>query len=603
MALASGAIFAGYTVARRLGSGATAEVYLVQDSRSSRWVALKILSLALSADSEFRRRFHRETPIATNLYHPNILEVHDRGEFEGQLWIAMDYANGTNAKKLMADRFPAVAPVGEVLAIVTAMAGALDYAHQHGLLHRDVKPANILLPSPGEGEQRILLADFGIARQLGGPTGANATNVPAGTVPYAAPEQLMGADIDGRADQYALAATAFHLLTGAPPVEHSDLVAAVEQLLNNAPPRLSDQRPELARLDGVFARALAKNPADRFGSCREFADAVNEQAGVSNGDRSPEAVFAVDYPAYAGPGIQDTEFAADSSDAEKPEPRGMRLQSAAAALARRLDNLSAPSTMATKVPAPGDAKASAAAPRRRTARLILLGTAAMVLLVGLLAVGIVIGHKTEPTSTRTASPTTRPSAAAPAPTARTPAAAPVPLDGTYRIEVRRAKQTFDYIPDPQPPNVNTWWAFRSSCTPTACTAAGTQLDDNDHTRPKSPGSGPPLVMLFGDGRWRSRPETVQFPCVGPNGIAQTQTTTQVLSLRPQPEGGLVGEMDVTVQTNECGQRSSVVRIPAVASRSGEVPPAVTVPDPATVTTPTTPTATAPTTTASSGPGR
>jgi serine/threonine protein kinase, bacterial len=596
MALASGATFAGYTVARRLGSGETGEVYLVQDLRSSRWVALKILSPALSADGEFRRRFHLETPIATNLYHPNILEVHDRGEFEGQLWIAMDYVDGPNAAQLMADRFPAVAPAGEVLAIVTAMAGALDYAHQRGLLHRDLKPANILLTSPGEGEQRILLADFGIARQLGEPTGANATHVPVGTVAYAAPEQLMGADIDGRADQYALAATAFHLLTGAPLVEHSDPVAAVKQLLNNAPPRLSDQRPELARLDGVFARALAKNPADRFGSCREFADAVNEQAGVSIGDRSPEAVFVVDYPAYAWRETDDTELAPDSLPDAQPERRGTRLRSAAAALARRLDK----SSTATKVPATGDAEPSAAAPRRRRLRLILLSTAAVVLLVGLFAVGIVIGRKTETTSTQAGSPAkTSSSAAAAAPTASTPAAAPTPLDGTYRIEVQRAKQTFDHTPDPQPPNVSTWWAFRSLCTPTACTAAGTQLDDNDHTHPKSPRGGAPLVMLFGDGQWQSRPETVQFPCVGPNGIAQTQTTTQVLSLRPQPQGDLSGEMDVTVQTNECGQRSSVVRIPALASRSGDVPPAVTVPDPATVTD----TPTLPTTPASSSPHR
>ena len=298
MALASGATFAGYIVARRLGSGATGAVYLVQDHRSARWEALKVLSPAMSTDSEFRRRFHAETPIARNLYHPNIVQVHERGEFEGQLYIAMEYVEGTNAAQLMADRFPAVAPAGEVLAIVTAIAGALDYAHERGLLHRDVKPTNILLTGRGEGEQRILLADFGIAPPLGEPLGAAGGNAPAGTVAYAAPEQLTGAEVDGRADQYALAATAFHLLTGAAPVEDSDPVAAVDQVLNNAPPKLSDQRPELARLDGVFSRALAKRPADRFGSCREFAEAASEQAGVSIGDRSPEAVLVAEYPAY-----------------------------------------------------------------------------------------------------------------------------------------------------------------------------------------------------------------------------------------------------------------------------------------------------------------
>jgi serine/threonine protein kinase, bacterial len=592
VALASGAAFAGYTVARRLGSGVTGEVYLVQDPRSARWDALKVLSPAMSADDEFRRRFQQETYIAANLYHPHILEVHDRGEFEGQLWVAMDYVNATSAAQLMTDRFPAVSPAGEVLAIVSAVAGALDHAHQRGLLHRDVKPANILLTHPGDGEQRILLADFGIARRLSDPVGTGGANIPAGTVAYAAPEVLMGADTDGAADQYALAATAFHLLTGAPPVEHSDPGAAVSQLLNNALPRLSDQRPELERLDGVFSRALAKRPADRFASCREFADAVNEQAGISIGDRSPEAVLTVDYPAYAWleiDGGDGTESALEAAPrAASPERRRTVLRSAAGALARRLDDFSTPSTTATKVPATA-AEPPAAAPGRRRVRMILLTTAAAVLLVGLLALGIVIGRKTEPASPQAAGPAPSPSAAAAVPP--TSAAAPVPMDGAYRLEVQREKQTFNYIADPQPPNVSTWWAFRSSCTPTACTAAATQLDDDEHTQAMSAGGGH-LVLQYGEGKWKSEPETTQFPCVGRNGIAQTQTTTLVLSLRPQPQGDFAGEETVTVKTNECGERASVIRIPAVASRSGDVPPAVTVPDPATVTnTPTPPTTT------------
>jgi serine/threonine protein kinase, bacterial len=187
MALASGANFAGYTVARRLGSGVTGEVYLAQDPRAARWVALKVLSLAMSMDSDFRQRFLLETTTAANLCHPHIVEVHARGEFEGQLWVAMDYVEGNNAAQLMADGFPAISPTGEVLAIVTAVAGALDHAHERGMLHRDVKPANILL-TRGQGEQRILLADFGIARRLGDPIETAGSNLPAGTVGYAAPE-------------------------------------------------------------------------------------------------------------------------------------------------------------------------------------------------------------------------------------------------------------------------------------------------------------------------------------------------------------------------------------------------------------------------------
>src|SRR5262249_17394994 len=161
-----------------------------------------------------------------------------------------------------------------------------DYAHQRRLLHRDVKPANILLTSPGEGEQRILLADFGIARRLGDPIGRAGSNPPIGTVAYAAPEQLMGADVAGRAAQYALAAPAFHRRTGGSGVLNSHPGGAASQILGHPRQTISDQRPELARLDGVFSKALAKDPADRFENCEEFADALNEQGGVSIGDRS-----------------------------------------------------------------------------------------------------------------------------------------------------------------------------------------------------------------------------------------------------------------------------------------------------------------------------
>ncbi len=559
MALASGATFAGYTVARRLGSGVTGEVYLALDPRAERWVALKILSPALSTDSDFRQRFLSETATTANLDHPHIVEVHARGEYEGQLWVAMDYVEGSNAARRMAERFPAVSPAGEVLAIVSAVASALDHAHQRGLLHRDVKPANILLTGlstglltgRGEGEQRILLADFGVARRFGKPTGVNAANVPAGSVAYSAPEQLMGADdIDGRADQYALAATAFHSLTGTPPVEHTDPVAAVDHLLNSPPPRLSDQRPELASLDAVFSKALARKPDDRFENCQEFAAAAIEQAGVSIGERSREAalvVEALDYPAYAWPESVEGTDTGSAADVR--------------------------STAARRAVAPR---------KRRRPRKIVLGAVTGLLVAGLLLMlGFVIGRKTNATAMQAARVTTSAPAAADAPTAGSRVAAPVPLEGTYRLDVQRTKQTFNYTPDPQEPDVNTWWAFRSACTPSSCTAAGVQLDDNDHTQAKSTG-GEPVVLDFRDGRWLSRPEETPFPCIGRNGVAGMHDTTQVLSLRSQPQGGFVGEMTVAVQSNECAQKGGVLRAPALATRSGDVPTGVTVPDPATI---------------------
>ncbi|MGA8547341.1 MAG: serine/threonine-protein kinase, partial [Mycobacterium sp.] len=297
MPLTSGATFAGYSVLRLLGCGETGDVYLAQHPRLPQWTALKVLSATLTEDREFHDRFMRETPLVTTLYHPHILDVEYRGETDGQLWITMAYVNGTTAAQLIANRFPTGMPAGEVLATVTALADALDYAHSRGMLHRNVKPTNILFSSPAEGEQQTLLADFGIARQLGDPNGASPPDLTAEAVAYAAPEQLMGADIDGRADQYALAATAFHLLTGAPPFQQSNPVAVISQHLTAAPPSLRDRRPDLVRLDDIFATALAKSPHDRFHTCRAFADALSYSAGAWTGDRSPEAYLTVvDYP-------------------------------------------------------------------------------------------------------------------------------------------------------------------------------------------------------------------------------------------------------------------------------------------------------------------
>jgi serine/threonine-protein kinase len=195
------------------------------------------------------------------------------------LWIATAYVDGTDAAQLMHDLYPAGMPVAEASAVVTAIASALDYAHDEGLLHRDVKPANILLSQPNrDGQRHVYLADFGIARQLADANGLTATNLTVGTVAYGAPEQLMGEDIDGRADEYALSATAFHLLTGSPPFQNSNPVAVISQHLTVTPPRLSDCRPELVSLDEVLGKALEKDPAQRYPNCTEFARDVARRA-------------------------------------------------------------------------------------------------------------------------------------------------------------------------------------------------------------------------------------------------------------------------------------------------------------------------------------
>ena len=290
MPLADGATFAGYTIVRLLGSGGMGEVSLAQHPRLPRRDALKVLPAMVSADSEYRERFNREADIAATLWQPHIVGIHDRGDFDGQIWISRDYVDGTDAARLLRDRYPNGMPKHEVFEIVAAVADALDYAHQRNLLHRDVKTANILLAYPESGEQRILLADFGIARWADDISGLTATNMTVGTVSYAAPEQLMGAQLDGRADQYALAATAFHLLTGSPPFEHSNPAVVISQHLTAAPPAIAGRRPELAALDPVLSKGLAKDPNDRFDRCADFARALGHRLdGASASDGSDDS--------------------------------------------------------------------------------------------------------------------------------------------------------------------------------------------------------------------------------------------------------------------------------------------------------------------------
>jgi serine/threonine protein kinase, bacterial len=293
MPLSAGQTFADYTIVRLLGSGGMGDVYLADHPRLPRRDALKVLRNDVCADNEYRRRFDREADLAATLWHPHIVGVHDRGDVDGQIWISMDFVDGTDAAEVLRTRYPEGMPKDEVLNIITGVAEALDYAHQRGLLHRDVKPANIMLTDPAEGEQRVLLGDFGIARRVDDSNNLTATNMTVGTVFYAAPEQLMGEDLDGRADQYALAATAFHLLSGSPPFHHSNPTVVISQHLTAAPPALADKRPELSALDPVLSKALSKDPKDRFISCLDFARALGHRLGLepdADNDRTEASV-------------------------------------------------------------------------------------------------------------------------------------------------------------------------------------------------------------------------------------------------------------------------------------------------------------------------
>lgn len=301
MPLRIGETFAGYRVQRLLGSGGMGEVYLVQHPRLPRREALKVLRSDLSSDDSFRDRFVREADLAAGLRHPHIVGVHDRGEHDGHLWIAMDYIDGTDAAQLLAQKYPAGMPIELAIRIVSSVGSALDYAHKKGLLHRDVKPANIIVADLDSDEPDVYLADFGIARQLDDVSGITTTNMTVGTVAYAAPEQLMGEPMDGRADQYALAATTFHLLTGSKPFPNSNPAVVISRHLNSSPPSIADMRPDLSALDAVLSRGLSKAPDSRYERATDFS---RDLAGLSppGGASDPTRQAATSTPAAANDG-------------------------------------------------------------------------------------------------------------------------------------------------------------------------------------------------------------------------------------------------------------------------------------------------------------
>ncbi|MEV6062547.1 protein kinase [Nocardia asteroides] len=278
MSIAEGEEFAGYLIERRLGAGGMGTVYLARHPRLPRHDALKILADDHAADAEFRARFLREAELAAALAHPNLVAVRDRGETDGKLWIATQYVAGSDAAELVRNAPSGLDPARAVH-IVGEAARGLDAVHRAGLLHRDVKPANILVAEEAGHPDRVLITDFGIARRAEDTATLSAGGGLTATLSYVAPEQLGGHRVDLRADVYALGCSLFQLLVGTVPFVRQTPAALMYAHLHEPPPRPSAIRPELpAAFDAVIAKAMAKDPAQRFASCGDLAAAARDAA-------------------------------------------------------------------------------------------------------------------------------------------------------------------------------------------------------------------------------------------------------------------------------------------------------------------------------------
>ncbi len=266
---------AGYRIEDEIGRGGMAVVYRARDLRLDRTVALKLLAPELARNDVFRRRFEGESQAAAAIDHPHIVPVFEAGEADGILYIAMRYVRGEDLRRLL-DRHGPLA-LEAACRIGSQIASALDAAHAHGLVHRDVKPGNILLAEGIDADhpEHAYLTDFGLTKKSLAAGGLTSTGQFVGTLDYVAPEQISGRPVDARCDVYSFGCVLYEMLAGRPPYRADDDLGLLGAHLSAPPPRLTGLRPDLpAEVDTVLARALAKAPGDRFARCTELVAAL-----------------------------------------------------------------------------------------------------------------------------------------------------------------------------------------------------------------------------------------------------------------------------------------------------------------------------------------
>src|SRR5207253_6865566 len=276
-----------YRILRKLGTGGMANVYLAEDEVLGRRVAIKSLNDRHAGDDQFVERFRREAKNAASLSHPNIVSIYDRGEAEGTYYIAMEYLDGRSLKELIVARGPA--PIHLAVDYARQILAAIRFAHRHGIVHRDIKPHNVLV----DGEGRLKVTDFGIARA--GVSQMTEAGSIIGTAQYLSPEQAKGAPVDQTSDLYSVGVVLYELLTGVVPFSGDTPVEIAMKHLSSAPEPPSVKRAEIPReLDLVVLRALAKDPGDRYQSAEEMdADLARVAQGVAVSPATEEAATAI----------------------------------------------------------------------------------------------------------------------------------------------------------------------------------------------------------------------------------------------------------------------------------------------------------------------
>ena len=272
--------FAGYRLVSLIGHGGMSIVYRAEHIGLERTVALKLLSPQVSEDEDFRERFQRESKVAAALEHPNIIPIYEAGEENGVLYIAMRYVEGADLKSRLKQGGPL--EEHQVVVLISQVAAALEAAHDKGLVHRDVKPANILIAAGAgvEGSDHAYLSDFGVVKNTAA-AGFTKTGLFVGTADYASPEQIEGKPLDARADIYSLGCVTYEALTATPTYEKDSEVAMMYAHLLEPPPKLTEKRPDLPpEVDEVIAKAVAKSKEDRYERPTEFALALKQAVGA-----------------------------------------------------------------------------------------------------------------------------------------------------------------------------------------------------------------------------------------------------------------------------------------------------------------------------------